>query len=66
MGWFSFKTDGGVAKEDRWLEGKESQAHTHNDGTHGTDVEAFRNTYAKGERVHSEKAKDYGKIHTRK
>lgn len=45
-------------KQGTWLEGRESPEHTHNDGTRGTDVEAYRNTYSDGELVSSEKATD--------
>jgi hypothetical protein len=37
--------------------------HTHKSGEKGTDTEAYRNTYKDGEKVHSEKAKDWGKVH---
>lgn len=50
-------------KQGTWLEGEESRSHTHNDGTHGTDIEAFRNTYKDGKVVDREKASDWGKIH---
>lgn len=58
MGWFRDK-----GKEGIFLEGKSSREHTHRDGSHGRDVEAYRNTYNEGEQVHSEKADDWGKDH---
>lgn len=62
MGWFN--KDGN--KEGTWLEGRESKEHQHKDGTKGTDVEVFRNTYKDGEVVSSEKAVDWGKLHETK
>lgn len=56
-----FNADGN--KEGTFLEGRESSVHTHNDGSRGTDVEAYRVTYNEGKAVRSEKATDYGKIH---
>jgi hypothetical protein len=50
-------------KEGRWLEGRQSEEHVHKDGSKGRDVEAFHNTYREGKQVHSEKARDWGKVH---
>lgn len=51
-------------KHGTFVEGKESNPHQHGDKTYGTDIEAYRNTYDDdGKLVHSEKAKDWGKIH---
>ena len=61
MGWFNEEGK----KEGTWLEGEESSPHTHKDGSYGTDVEAYRNTYKDGERVSHEKATDWGKIHNK-
>jgi hypothetical protein len=61
MGWLN--EDG--KKEGTWLEGEESPSHPHKDGTFGTDIDAYRNTYKDGERVSHKKAKDWGKQHTR-
>lgn len=50
-------------KEGRWVEGRASEEHVHNDGTRGRDIEAFTNTYSKGKMVHSEKSDGWGKVH---
>lgn len=64
MGLFEFYSDE-KNREGTWLEGKESRPHDHKDGSYGTDIEAYRNTYKKDVgKVASEKAKDWGKEHT--
>ncbi|MDD4762195.1 MAG: hypothetical protein PHZ25_04210 [Candidatus Pacebacteria bacterium] len=52
-------------KQGTFLEGEESKSHTHSDGSRGTDVEAYRNTYRNNDVVHRERASDWGKEHRR-
>jgi len=51
-------------KDGVYLEGRASHSHQHRDGSYGRDIEAYRNTYDHGKLVSSDKASDWGKVHT--
>ncbi len=59
------KLDDKGQKQGVFVEGRESEPHTHKDGTTGTDVQAHKVTYQDDKPVASEKLPDsqWGKIH---